>query len=141
MGSFTVQWLDAADFGQDLLEIFITDIEIIMSGEAPNDESDDRKHAVSMETAASLIRYFCLSQEHFLCKFNTDQPDEFSNAYFHTLGPRTYIYSILQLLQHHFQNIGCTCLASSNSNGTSPGAGSGNACSRAEGYLLIGYSR
>ncbi|KAG0072080.1 Serine/threonine-protein kinase smg1 [Linnemannia elongata] len=60
MGSFTVQWLDAADFGQDLLEIFITDIETIMSGEAPNDESDDRKHAVSMETAASLISCFSI---------------------------------------------------------------------------------
>ncbi|KAF9340437.1 Serine/threonine-protein kinase smg1, partial [Linnemannia elongata] len=60
MGSFTVQWLDAADFGQDLLEIFITDIETIMTGEAPNDESDDRKHAVSMETAASLISCFSI---------------------------------------------------------------------------------
>ncbi|KAK3833893.1 MAG: hypothetical protein JOS17DRAFT_62329 [Linnemannia elongata] len=60
MGSFTVQWLDAAEFGQDLLEIFITDIENIVSGEAPSGEDDDRKDAASMETAASLISCFSI---------------------------------------------------------------------------------
>lgn len=92
MGSFTVQWLDAAEFGQDLLEIFITDIENIVSGEAPSGEDDDRKDAASMETAASLIRYFCPPQKQNLCICNTDQPEEFSDAHFHTLGSRAYLY-------------------------------------------------
>ncbi|KAG9067370.1 Serine/threonine-protein kinase smg1 [Linnemannia hyalina] len=60
MGSFTVQWLDAAEFGQDLLEIFITDIENIVSDEAPSDEDDGRKDAASLETAASLISCFSI---------------------------------------------------------------------------------
>ncbi|KAF9550371.1 Serine/threonine-protein kinase smg1 [Mortierella hygrophila] len=60
MGSFTVQWLDAAEFGQDLLEIFITDIENIVSDEASSDEDDDRKVAASLETAASLISCFSI---------------------------------------------------------------------------------
>lgn len=94
MGSFTVQWLDAAEFGQDLLEIFITDIESIVSGEAPSDEDDDRKDPASMETAASLIRYFCPPQEHFFCTCNTDQPEEFSNAHFRILGSRAYIFNL-----------------------------------------------
>lgn len=57
-----MQWLDAAEFGQDLLDIFITDIETIVSGEAPSDEDEDSKDTAPMETAMSLIRYFNRSQ-------------------------------------------------------------------------------
>ncbi|KAG0298308.1 Serine/threonine-protein kinase smg1 [Linnemannia gamsii] len=60
MGSFTVQWLDAAEFGQDLLDIFITDIETIVRGEAPCDEDEDKKNAAPMETAVSLISCFSI---------------------------------------------------------------------------------
>ena len=140
MGSFTVQWLDAAEFGQDLLEIFITDIETIVSGEAPRDEGDDRKDAASMETAASLIRYFArlknMSSAHSTRTNRRNFLTPISTSLVLAL-----IYSISQLLQHHFQSIGRTRLTSSNSNSTSSGAGSGNACSRAEGHLFIRYSR
>jgi hypothetical protein len=56
MGSFSVQWLDAAGFGQDLLEIFITDIETIVRGDPSNDNDDKDKKDATLETATSLIR-------------------------------------------------------------------------------------
>ncbi|KAG0277332.1 Serine/threonine-protein kinase smg1 [Linnemannia exigua] len=55
MGSFSVQWLDAAEFGQDLLDIFITDIETIVRGDSPSDDDQEKKDMASLETAASLI--------------------------------------------------------------------------------------
>lgn len=93
MGSFTVQWLDAAEFGQDLLEIFITDIENIVSDEAPSDEDDDRKDAASLETAASLIRYLPALLTYILY-MQHGPTEEVSNACFHTLGSRAYIFNL-----------------------------------------------
>jgi hypothetical protein len=69
MRSFTVQWLDAVEFGQDLLDIFITDIETIVRNETPSDGDEDRKDAAPMETAVSLIRYFDRSQERLFIIF------------------------------------------------------------------------
>ncbi|KAG0320022.1 Serine/threonine-protein kinase smg1 [Linnemannia gamsii] len=60
MRSFTVQWLDAVEFGQDLLDIFITDIETIVRNETPSDGDEDRKDAAPMETAVSLISCFSI---------------------------------------------------------------------------------
>ncbi|KAK3842227.1 MAG: hypothetical protein J3R72DRAFT_139641 [Linnemannia gamsii] len=60
MGSFSVQWLDAAEFGQDLLEIFITDIETIVQGFPPSDDDKEKKDVTSLETAAYLISCFSI---------------------------------------------------------------------------------
>ncbi|KAF9920880.1 Serine/threonine-protein kinase smg1 [Linnemannia zychae] len=58
MASFSVQWLDAADFGQDLLEIFITDIESILHDDAPTEEDGEKIDAESLVTVSSLISCF-----------------------------------------------------------------------------------
>ncbi|KAF9908194.1 Serine/threonine-protein kinase smg1 [Linnemannia zychae] len=60
MGSFSVQWLDAAEFGQDLLDIFITDIGTILRGDPPSDDDKDRKDVTPLETTASLISCFSI---------------------------------------------------------------------------------
>ncbi|KAG0220242.1 Serine/threonine-protein kinase smg1 [Mortierella sp. NVP41] len=55
LASFSVQWQDAAEFGQDLLNIFITDIEAIVRGDGSNVDDEEGRDGPSMETAASLL--------------------------------------------------------------------------------------
>ncbi|KAG0198674.1 Serine/threonine-protein kinase smg1 [Mortierella sp. GBA30] len=51
LGSLTIQWSDAADFGQDLLEYFISDIEAIIVDATP-------ESTAANETIANLLSCF-----------------------------------------------------------------------------------
>jgi len=53
LSSFSMQWTSAADFGQDLLEFFINDIDCIIA-----DSATATGVPSSMETAVLLMRYF-----------------------------------------------------------------------------------
>ncbi|KAF9558939.1 Serine/threonine-protein kinase smg1 [Mortierella alpina] len=55
LGSFTVQWSSAADFGQDLLEYFINDIEALAAEEATSDGTATNETISCLQSCFQII--------------------------------------------------------------------------------------
>ncbi|KAF9949050.1 Serine/threonine-protein kinase smg1 [Mortierella alpina] len=63
LGSFTVQWSAAADFGRDLLEYFINDIEALAAEESTSDSSATRETIAHLQSLGQPSTFYNLQSQ------------------------------------------------------------------------------